>query len=75
MATVKTGYGNKEGFITPKHLNFYKARSKHIGAIIPEPLYLDKGLRELPTQIGIDNDEKITGLKELTDRLPTQIGL
>lgn len=67
MATVKTGYGNKEGFITPKHLNFYKARSKHIGAIIPEPLYLDKGLRELPTQIGIDTDDKLIGLKELTD--------
>lgn len=49
MAPVKTGYGNKEGFITQKHLNFYKARSKYIGAIIPEPLFLNKGLRELPT--------------------------
>ncbi len=69
MATVKTGYGTKEGFITPKHLNFYKARSKHIGAIIPEPLYLDKGLRELPTQIGIDHDNKLDGLKSLTSLL------
>ena len=67
MAPVKTGYGNKEGLVTKKHLNFYRARSKYIGAITPEPLYLDKGLRELPTQIGIDNDEKLEGLKELTD--------
>ncbi len=66
MAPVKTGYGTKEGFVTQKHLNFYKARSKYIGAITPEPLYLDKGLRELPTQIGIDNDDKLTGLKQLT---------
>jgi len=69
MATVKTGYGTKEGWITEKHLNFYKARSKYIGAIIPEPLYLDKALRELPTQIGIDHDDKLEGLQKLTNLL------
>ncbi len=69
MATVKTGYSNKNGDVTKKHLNFYKARSKYIGAIIPEPLFLDKGLRELPTQMGIDNDLKLDGLKELTDTI------
>ena len=67
MAPVKTGYSDKNGIVTKKHLTFYKARSKYIGAIIPEPLYLDKGLRELPTQMGIDNDEKLEGLKKLTD--------
>ncbi len=69
MATVKTGYGNKDGVVTQKHLNFYKARSNYIGAIIPEPLYIDKGLRELPTQMGVDTDEKLAGLKELTDSI------
>lgn len=69
MAPIKTGYSDKTGVITEKHLNFYKARSKYVGAIIPEPLYLDKALRELPNQIGIDQDDKIAGLKELTDSI------
>jgi len=67
FAPVKTGYSDTTGIITQKHLNFYEARSKFIGAVTPEPLYLHKGLRELPTQIGIDSDDKIEGLKKLTD--------
>ena len=67
FAPVKTGYSDGTGVITQKHLNFYEARSKFIGAITPEPLYIHKGLRELPTQIGIDSDDRIEGLKKLTD--------
>ncbi len=67
LAPVKLGYSNKTGTINEKHLNFYNLRSKHIGAVNPEPLFMDSGLRELPTQIGIDNDSKIEGLKKLTD--------
>lgn len=69
FAPIKTGYSDKTGVITEIHLNFYKARSKFIGAVTPEPLYIDKGLRELPTQIGIDNDDKIEGLKKLTNTI------
>jgi 2,4-dienoyl-CoA reductase-like NADH-dependent reductase (Old Yellow Enzyme family)/thioredoxin reductase len=67
LAPVKTGYSNGTGIITNKHLKFYELRAKYLGAVIPEPLYLDKGLRELPTQIGIDSDDKINGLKKLTE--------
>ncbi len=67
MAPVKTGYGNSSGQITDKHLRFYAARAKYLGALTPEPLFLDKGLRELPTQIGIDADDKLDGLKKLAD--------
>ena len=67
FAPVKTGYSDKTGVVTERHLKFYTARSEFIGALTPEPLYLDKGLRELPTQMGIDNDDKIEGLKKLTD--------
>lgn len=63
---IKTGYGDKTGVITEKHINFYEKISKFIGAVTPEPMYLDKGLREIPTQIGIDNDDKVVGLKKLT---------
>ena len=69
FAPIKTGYSDKTGVITEKHLNFYETRSKFIGAVTPEPLYIDQGLRELPTQIGIDNDDKIGGLKKLTNTI------
>jgi 2,4-dienoyl-CoA reductase-like NADH-dependent reductase (Old Yellow Enzyme family)/thioredoxin reductase len=67
FAPIKTGYSEGSGVITERHLAFYKRRSKYLGAVIPEPFYLDKGLRELPTQIGIDDDNKIEGLKKLVD--------
>ena len=63
---IKTGYSTGSGVVIKKHLSFYERRAKYLGAIIPEPFYIDKGLRELPTQMGIDNDDKIDGLKKLT---------
>jgi len=51
---IKLGYTEGDGKVTQKHLNFYRERNKYIGAITPEPLYMDPGLRELPTQLGID---------------------
>ena len=66
FAPIKTGFSDGTGVVTEKHLSFYRSRAKYLGAIIPEPFYMDKGLRELPTQMGIDNDEKIDGLKKLT---------
>ena len=69
MAPVKLGYATGDGKINDRHLNFYRKRSKYLGAMTPEPLYMDKGLRELPTQLGIDDDDKIEGLKLFTDLL------
>ncbi len=69
MATVKTGYSDGSGVVTDKHLAFYRERARDLGAVVPEPLYMDKGLREIPTQIGIDSDDKIKGLKKITDLL------
>jgi 2,4-dienoyl-CoA reductase (NADPH2) len=69
MAPLKLGYSDASGEVKDKHIQFYIERSKHIGAITPEPLYLEIGLREIPTQIGIDIDEKISGLKKLTDSI------
>jgi 2,4-dienoyl-CoA reductase (NADPH2) len=69
MAPIKLGYSDGSGEINDRHIRFYTERSKHIGAITPEPLYLDKGLREIPTQIGIDDKDKIAGLKRLTDAI------
>jgi 2,4-dienoyl-CoA reductase-like NADH-dependent reductase (Old Yellow Enzyme family)/thioredoxin reductase len=62
---MKLGYSDGTGVVIQKHLDFYEERNKYIGAITPEPLYLNSGLRELPAQIGIDTDTKIPGLKLL----------
>ncbi len=66
MAPIKLGYSDASGEINERHLAFYAERNRHLGAITPEPLYLDKGLREIPTQIGIDSDDKLPGLQKLT---------
>lgn len=68
MAPLKLGYA-ENGFVNERHMDFYEKRSHHIGAITLEPLYLDKGLREIPTQLGIDDDDKIPGLTGLVDML------
>jgi len=66
LAPLKLGYAKGDGIVTEKHLNFYRQRNRYIGAITPEPLYMDAGLRELPTQLGIDADDKLEGLTQLT---------
>ncbi|MEJ5351385.1 MAG: NAD(P)/FAD-dependent oxidoreductase [Melioribacteraceae bacterium] len=67
MSPVKTGYGDSEGNITERHLAFWNKRSKHVAAVIFEPFFIDKRVRELPTQIGIDDDNKIDGHKKLVE--------
>ncbi|AKH96582.1 NAD(P)/FAD-dependent oxidoreductase [Halanaeroarchaeum sulfurireducens] len=69
MAPIKTGYSDGDGSVTDRHLQFYRRRADHLGAITPEPLYLDERLRELPTQMGIDDDDAIPGLRDLTDAI------
>jgi 2,4-dienoyl-CoA reductase (NADPH2) len=67
MAPVKLGYGDGTGVVTQRHMDFYSKRSKHLGAVTIEPFYLRTGLRELPTQLGIDDDNKLAGLQKLTN--------
>lgn len=69
FAPIKTGYSDGSGTVTARHLAFYERRARYLGALIPEPFYLDKGLRELPTQAGIDDDGKIAGLKKLAETI------
>lgn len=69
MAPIKTGYSDGTGHVTDRHLAFYKERSRHVGAVIPEPFYLARSLRELPTQMGIDDDDKVPGLGRLVDTI------
>ena len=66
FAPVKLGYSNDDGKVNNRHLEFYQARARYLGGVIPEPFYLHSGLRELPSQLGIDSDDKIEGLEKLT---------
>ncbi len=69
MAPIKLGYSDCSGFVNAKHTRFYRERSESLGAITLEPMYLNPGLREIPTQIGIDNDDKIPELKRLNSEI------
>jgi 2,4-dienoyl-CoA reductase-like NADH-dependent reductase (Old Yellow Enzyme family) len=42
FAPIKTGYSDLSGVVTERHLAFYQRRSQYLGAIIPEPFYLDR---------------------------------
>ncbi len=67
FAPIKLGYSNKDGYVNDRHIAFYAERTRYLGAVTIEPLYLDKGLREIPTQLGIDDDNKIEGLQKLVE--------
>jgi 2,4-dienoyl-CoA reductase-like NADH-dependent reductase (Old Yellow Enzyme family)/thioredoxin reductase len=67
MSAVKTGYGDGNGSITDRHIAFWERRSRHVSAVIFEPFYIDRRVRELPTQIGIDSDDKIEGHRKLIE--------
>lgn len=69
MAPVKTGYGDSDGHVTDRVRRFYARRAEHVGAVTPEPLALDPTLRELPTQLRIDNDEAVPGLRSLAETI------
>ncbi len=69
FAPIKTGYGTGNGEVTDRHIAFYERRSTYLGAVTPEPFYLDRGLREIPTQLGIDGNDKIEGLQKLVSSI------
>ncbi|MCB2212108.1 NAD(P)/FAD-dependent oxidoreductase [bacterium] len=68
MAPVKTGYGTPDGHVTARNLAFFKRRARGgAGAIITEPMTVDKRGREHPKQLGAHSDEHLDGLRQLAD--------
>ena len=39
FAPIKTGYSDKNGGVTKRHLYFYKRRSRYLGGVIPVDEY------------------------------------
>jgi 2,4-dienoyl-CoA reductase-like NADH-dependent reductase (Old Yellow Enzyme family)/thioredoxin reductase len=68
MTTIKLGYGTPQGEVTERHIAFYVRRAEGgAGLMATEPLYVHRNGRELPTQMGIHDDELVPGLRRLTD--------
>ncbi|MGD2122706.1 MAG: NADH:flavin oxidoreductase, partial [Gemmatimonadota bacterium] len=66
MTTVKLGYSTPTGEVTPRHTSFYVRRaSGKVGLLTTEPLFIQANGRELPTQLGVQDDKKTAGLKGL----------
>jgi 2,4-dienoyl-CoA reductase-like NADH-dependent reductase (Old Yellow Enzyme family)/thioredoxin reductase len=68
MTTVKLGYATKTGEVKERHVAFYRRRAQAGPALlITEPLWIRTDGRELPTQLGLDSDRHIEGLRHLVD--------
>lgn len=73
MTTVKLGYGAE---ITERHIAFYVRRAQgKAGLITTEPMVVQANGREMPTQLGVDNDAAVPGLHRLTDAVHAAGGL
>jgi len=68
MTAVKLGYATPDGQVTERHLAFYARRAEGgVGLMVSEPMYILRNGREIPTQLGIYDDDLIAGLRHLTD--------
>jgi NADPH2 dehydrogenase len=67
MATRSSEYG----FVNPEIISYYEQRAagKSVGLLITEHMYIDPQGKADPKQLGIDNDDKIQGLKDLTEAI------
>jgi 2,4-dienoyl-CoA reductase-like NADH-dependent reductase (Old Yellow Enzyme family)/thioredoxin reductase len=66
MTTVKLGYATEIGEVTDRHIAFYLRRARGgAGLLTTEPLYVQRNGRELPTQLGIDDDALTGGLERI----------
>lgn len=68
MTTVKLGYGTPEGGVTDRHLAFYRRRARgQVALLTTEPLFVREDGRELPTQMGAQNDSLVPGLARIAE--------
>ncbi|WHE06978.1 NAD(P)/FAD-dependent oxidoreductase [Thermoanaerobacterium thermosaccharolyticum] len=66
MLPTVTNLSN-DGFVSEKEINYYDRRSKDVGLVIVEACYVNKFGKFFKNQLGIDDDDKIEGLKRLAD--------
>jgi 2,4-dienoyl-CoA reductase-like NADH-dependent reductase (Old Yellow Enzyme family) len=71
LAPVATKSADDNGYVTDKILDYYDKRSKggYLSLIITEHVYVTENGKGTPHQISIADDDKIEGLKKLTDTI------
>jgi 2,4-dienoyl-CoA reductase-like NADH-dependent reductase (Old Yellow Enzyme family)/thioredoxin reductase len=70
MTTVKLGYATLEGGVTERHVAFYRRRAQgDVGLLTTEPLYVRMDGRELPTQMGAQDDSLVPGLRRMVEEV------
>jgi len=70
MAPAERGYGNMDGSVTQRYIDYLLERAKHgVGMITVESTYIDWGGRGRLYQLGVYDDTLIPSHKRLTDAL------
>ena len=72
LPPLTTNYGSKEGFVTEKVINFYKARSKDVGLVVVEATAVQANGRIVPRGLGLWNDFQIASMSELVKTIKEQ---
>jgi 2,4-dienoyl-CoA reductase-like NADH-dependent reductase (Old Yellow Enzyme family)/thioredoxin reductase len=68
MPSMETCFGMENGEVSERLITYYRERAKGgAGWIIVENTYVDRSGRSRKYQLGVDQDEKIPGLKKLVD--------
>ena len=65
--TIQAGYF--DGSVTSEMIDYYQYRAGDASAIIVESCFVENHGRGFPGAIGIDNDDKIPGLKRLAEAI------
>ncbi|SNX53503.1 NAD(P)/FAD-dependent oxidoreductase [Thermoanaerobacterium sp. RBIITD] len=68
MLPTVTNLSN-DGFVSEGEIGYYDRRSKDVALVIVEACYVNKFGKFFKNQLGIDEDDKIEGLKKLSDVL------
>ncbi|EGD52523.1 NADH:flavin oxidoreductase/NADH oxidase [Thermoanaerobacter ethanolicus JW 200] len=66
MLPTVTNLSN-EGFVSEREVEYYKRRSKGVSLVIVGASYVNKLGKFFVNQIGIDDDDKIQGLRKLSE--------
>ncbi|MGM9571744.1 MAG: FAD-dependent oxidoreductase [bacterium] len=70
MPAMVTNYANEDGSVNERLLAFYEARATGgVSAVIAEAAYVAPAGKQFSHQLGIDDDDKITGLSRLVKYL------
>ena len=68
--TIQAGYF--DGSVTSEMIDYYQFRAGDASAIIVESCFVENHGRGFPGAIGIDNDDKIPGLKRLAEAIQSK---